>query len=85
MNDKSPEEWKYHIRSIILQNMKYSIEALCVDDMPDHVFNFMMQSLQNGIRFLTNERLDKSKEFHKNLEDIIAKCHPNSENWLKDG
>lgn len=60
MTDLSMEQWKVEIKSIIVQNMKYSLESLSHNDLPDHVFNFMIQGLKNGLIFLENERRENA-------------------------
>jgi len=62
MTDKSTEEWKLHIRSIIIQNMRYSIDGLSHNDLPDHIFNFMVQGLKNSLVFLENERGENAEK-----------------------
>jgi hypothetical protein len=52
------EEWKAHI----IKTMKDSLEGLSHENLPDHLFNFMMQNLQNGMRFLANEREEGLKK-----------------------
>lgn len=56
MSEMNQEEWKLHIKKIVVQNMKYCLEALSHNNLPDHVFDFMMQGLENGMGFLENER-----------------------------
>lgn len=60
MTDKSMEEWKHHIKSIIVQNMRYSLDGLSHENLPDHIFNFMIQGLKNGLVFLENERKENA-------------------------
>ena len=59
MSEMELDEWKAHIKKIIVQNMKYSLEALSHDNLPDHVFEFMMRGLENGIEFLEQNRMEE--------------------------
>jgi hypothetical protein len=62
MDEMTQEGWKNHIRSIIIQNMRYSIDGLSHVDLNDHCFAFMIRSLENGLEFLRRERRDKENE-----------------------
>ncbi len=62
MTEQSIDVWKSHVREVVIKNMKDSIECLEHENLPDHIFNFSMQSLQNGIRFLVQQREEGIKE-----------------------
>jgi hypothetical protein len=59
MNDQTSDELEAQLKSIIIEGMKHSIEGLSYENIPDHIFNFVLQSLQNGMRFLVNAREEK--------------------------
>lgn len=59
MDEINFEEWKNHIRSIIIQNMRYSIDGLSHQDIDQDCFDFMIRSLENGIEFIKKERKNK--------------------------
>lgn len=59
MNEVTQEEWKHHLKSIIIQNMRYSVDGLMHDDIDQHFFEFMIRSLENGIEFLKREHKRK--------------------------
>ena len=56
MNNQTPEEWKAHIKSIIIERMNHSIQSLSHEVKEEHLFDFMIKNLENGIEFLKNER-----------------------------
>ena len=56
MDEMTQEQWKNHIKSIIIQNMRYSIDGLSHHDIDQHCFDFMIRSLENGIEFLKRKR-----------------------------
>ncbi len=56
MDEMTQEQWKNHIRSIIVQNMRYSLDGLSHVDLDEHCFDFMIRSIENGIEFLKRER-----------------------------
>lgn len=53
------EYWLNHIKSVIIKDMKISIDALGHENLEEHVFTFMIRHLENGIEFLRKERMDK--------------------------
>jgi hypothetical protein len=59
MNNQTPEEWKSHIKSIVIEGMNHSIEALNHEIKQECLFDFLIRNLENGIAFLKNERKEK--------------------------
>ncbi len=52
----SQSEWEAHIKEIVIQKMVYSLGALKHEDIPEHVFDFCIRNLDNGMQFLRSER-----------------------------
>jgi len=53
------KNWLNHIKSVIIKDMKISIEVLGHENLEEHVFRFTIRHLENGIEFLKKERMDK--------------------------
>jgi hypothetical protein len=58
----SQSEWEAHIKKIVIEKMKYSLGALEHEDIPEHIFDFCIRNLENGMQFLRSEHREKVKK-----------------------